>query len=235
MNLKIAVLEDKESDYLMLESALIQWSENTGNRMEIRWYQTGNEMMRAFGQDDFDILFSDIELEENGNDTGLTFCGRLREQGYSGEIIFLTAFREYVFQGYDVRAFHYLLKPITQETLRGCMDKYLAIHADDFYYFHKENDIIKIRYCDIIFIHKEKHDAVIQLKNLAYAERVSLGEMEKRLPPQFVRCHRSYIINIIYVDSIIGNLIYMANGTKIVASRNHLPTVRRELLAFAQN
>ena len=43
-------------------------------------------------RDGFDILFSDIELEEN--ETGLTFCGRLRELGYSGEIIFLTAFRD---------------------------------------------------------------------------------------------------------------------------------------------
>lgn len=45
------------------------------------------------------------------------------------------------------------------------------------------------------------------MKNMAYAERVSLGEMEKRLPPQFVRCHKSYIINIVYVDSIVGSLI----------------------------
>lgn len=178
------------------------------------------------------FCFQILKLEEN--ETGLTFCGRLRELGYSGEIIFLTAFREYVFRGYDVRALHYLLKPITQETLSGCMDKYLTIHAGDFYYFHKENDIVKIRYYDMILIRKEKHDAVIQMKNMAYAERVSLGEMEKRLPPQFVRCHKSYIINIMYVDSIVGSLIYMADGTQIVAGRKYLADVRKELLAFAQ-
>lgn len=148
MNLKIAVLEDKENDYRILESALKIWSEGSGNRIELFWYQTGNEMLKSFEQDGFDILFSDIELEEN--ETGLTFCGRLRELGYSGEIIFLTAFREYVFRGYDVRALHYLLKPITQENLSVCMDKYLTIHAGDFYYFHKENDIVKIRYYDMI-------------------------------------------------------------------------------------
>ena len=102
MNLKIAVLEDKENDYRILESALKIWSEGSGNRIELFWYQTGNEMLKSFEQDGFDILFSDIELEEN--ETGLTFCGRLRELGYSGEIIFLTAFREYVFRGYDVTA-----------------------------------------------------------------------------------------------------------------------------------
>ena len=76
MNLKIAVLEDKENDYRILESALKIWSEGSGNRIELFWYQTGNEMIMSFGQDGFDILFSDIELEEN--ETGLTFCGRLR-------------------------------------------------------------------------------------------------------------------------------------------------------------
>ena len=65
------------------------------------------------------------------------------------------------------------------------------------------------------------------MKNMAYAERVSLGEMEKRLPSQFVRCHKSYIINIVYV-------IYMADGTRIVAGRKYLADVRKELLAFAQ-
>ena len=46
------------------------------------------------------------------------------------------------------------------------------------------------------------------MKNMAYAERVSLGGMEKRLPPQFVRCHKSYIINIVYVDSIVGRFTW---------------------------
>ena len=67
MNLKIAVLEDKENDYRILESALKIWSEGSGNRIELFWYQTGNEMLKSFEQDGFDILFSDIELEENGD------------------------------------------------------------------------------------------------------------------------------------------------------------------------
>ena len=46
MNLKIAVLEDKENDYRILESALKIWSEGSGNRIELFWYQTGNEKNR---------------------------------------------------------------------------------------------------------------------------------------------------------------------------------------------
>jgi DNA-binding LytR/AlgR family response regulator len=79
-----------------------------------------------------------------------------------------------------------------------------------------------------------RHKIRSPMKNMAYAESVSLGEMEKRLPPQFVRCHKLYIINIVYVDSIVGSLIYMADGTRIVAGRKYLADVRKELLAFAQ-
>lgn len=50
MNLKIAVLEDKENDYRILESALKIWSEGSGNRIELFWYQTGNEMLKSFEQ-----------------------------------------------------------------------------------------------------------------------------------------------------------------------------------------
>ena len=69
MNLKIAVLEDKENDYRILESALKIWSEGSGNRIELFWYQTGNEMLKSFEQDGFDILFSDIELRRKRNRT----------------------------------------------------------------------------------------------------------------------------------------------------------------------
>lgn len=90
MNLKIAVLEDKENDYRILESALKIWSEGSGNRIELFWYQTGNEMIKSFEQDGFDILFSDIELEEN--ETGLTFCGRLRNWDIPERLFFLPLF-----------------------------------------------------------------------------------------------------------------------------------------------
>ena len=79
-----------------------------------------------------------------------------------------------------------------------------------------------------------RHKIRSPMKNMAYAERVSLGEMEKRLPPQFVRCHKSYIINIVYVDSIVGSLIYMAiarDSAIIFAFRHHMsPIDTNELL-----
>ncbi len=54
---------------------------------------------------------------------GISIAKILRVNGYNGNIIFLTAFREYVFQGYEVHALNYLLKPITLDSLKPCMDE----------------------------------------------------------------------------------------------------------------
>ena len=79
----------------------------------------------------------------------------------------------------------------------------------------------------MILIRKEKHDAVIQMKKYGICgEGFPWGDGET-IAPQFVRCHKSYIINIMYVDSIVGSLIYMADGTQIVAGRKYLVDVRK--------
>ena len=66
MNLKIAVLEDKENDYRILESALKIWSEGSGNRIELFWYQTGNEMLKSFEQDGESVMMRMILPSEEG-------------------------------------------------------------------------------------------------------------------------------------------------------------------------
>ena len=76
-----------------------------------------------------DLFFSDIELNCNNSFTGIDACKQLRESGYTGIIIFLTAFKEYVFDGYDVQAFNYLLKPINYGTINNCLDKFNSLFS----------------------------------------------------------------------------------------------------------
>lgn len=234
MNIKIAILEDQKSDYLILSSTLKQWSNKTGNLVNLTWFQSGNEILNSFFSSPFDILFSDIELKSENHFTGIDVCGNLRDLGYSGEIIFLTAFSEYVFQGYNVRAFNYLMKPVEPSALALCLEKYLALHADNYYYLHKGKEISQIRYNDIISICKDGHDVIIQTSNRIYTQRVTLSEVEKRLPSHFLRCHKSCIINMMHVDSIVGNDIYLSNKKTQTVGRNFLSGIRKALIELSQ-
>ncbi len=83
---------------------------------------------------DCNLLFSDIRLAPSNivNENGISICMQLREKGFHGDIIFLTAFREYVFDGYQAQAINYLLKPISEEIVNNCMDKYITMHGFNF-------------------------------------------------------------------------------------------------------
>ena len=236
MNINIAILEDQPADYQLLISMLMKWGKETGNLIHTYYFNTGEKLFKSDVIDKCQIMFSDIQLNMNNNTsalTGIDTCIRLRENGYSGEIIFLTAFREYVFEGYNVLAFNYLLKPIEQKKLENCMNKYVSIHSSDYYYFHKEQQIIQIPYNDIITISKDGHDAIIQTNDSLYIERVSLIEIEKRLPAQFVRCHKSCIVNMLHIYSLSGNEIRLSNHKVQPVGRKYLPDIRSCLVKMS--
>ena len=119
MLLNIAILEDDPKQSKELYKLLTTWATCHGHVFHIYQYTNGPSLLRAITQQTFHACFLDIQLntEDQNAETGMETAVRLRKENYSGDLIFLTAFREYVFRGYDVRALHYLLKPITQETL----------------------------------------------------------------------------------------------------------------------
>lgn len=238
MNINIAILEDQLSDYNILTQAIKVWGEKTGNIVHLYHFPSGEILLDSDTIHNCHILFSDIQLNENNELhtlSGIETCIKLREKNYSGEIIFLTAFREYVFEGYNVLAFNYLLKPIQTQQLENCMDKYVSMHSLDFYYLHKEQQIIQIPYNDIISISKDSHDAVLQTTQGIYIERVSLTEIENRLPAQFVRCHKSCIINMLHVYSLVGNEIHLSNHTVQPIGRKFLSEIRNQLIKLSTN
>ena len=98
MNINIAILEDNRQDYETLRDNLLNWGTLSGNIINISWFISAKQIYEKFNIESFDILFCDIELKTSNCTTGMEICVNLRKNGYSGEIIFLTAFSEYVFE-----------------------------------------------------------------------------------------------------------------------------------------
>lgn len=234
MNFKIAILEDRKSEYESIARSIQKWAAEYGHTVSITWYSSGEKLLMDHTVMETQILFSDIELTPNQPDAennGLKTCFTLRERGYTGEIIFLTAFREYVFEGYHVQAFQYLVKPVAFETLVNCLCRYAALHGTQYFFYQTETEMIQIPYRDILSISKDGHDVIIQTTTALYTKRGSLQEIEADLPAQFVRCHRSCIVNMIHVKSVSGYELRLSTGLKQSIGRNYLSEIRH---AFAQ-
>ncbi len=234
MNLNITILEDNKQDYLLLSEEILHWAETEGHSANITWIDSYDTFNKLFLTIKCDIFFSDIELDCENSSSGLNACKKLRRFGYSGIIIFLTAFKEYVFEGYDVQAFNYLLKPISQKSLNNCLNKFVKLFSNDFYYHHKGNDVFKIPYCEIIYVEKKGHDSIIHTSSEIYVERLSLNEMFNRLPKFFIRSHKSYIVNINKIKSLKLNELFLVGDNTIPVGRSFLPDIKKKLLELVR-
>lgn len=233
MKIDIAILEDNDQDFSYLSSLLTAWSHRTDNTITITRFQNTN-IIRDFTINNYDLLFADIELKGAGPETGISICEKLRANGFNNEILFLTAFKEYVFDGYNVRALNYLVKPITTEKLSASMKRFLEFHTKNYYKLQDRSLLIQIKYNDILYITKEGNNTLIHTQNETYYERTSLSKIMDKLTHTFIQCHKSYIVNLSHVNSLSGSEILLTNGTKITVGRNHLTPVRNALLDYSK-
>lgn len=230
MHINIAILEDNHIDYNILKQQLLSWA-NNNHILNILWFNNSKSILEH--DINFDLLFADIELSKDPPSEGLLASQALRHKGYTGEIVFLTAFSEYVFEGYDVHAFNYLLKPVKDIKIKHLMDKYVIIHTKDYYYLQKNSDIIQIQYNDIVCINREKNNVVILTLKGTYYERISLSEIETKLPGSFIRCHKSSIVNIKHIMSIAGDILHLSNRLTQKVGRKYINSIKKALLDIA--
>lgn len=118
--IKIAVCEDEKETQLLIEDYLENILKDISIEYEIQKYISGEELLES-NLKDIDILLLDIKMEKlNGMDT----ARKIREVDDEMEIIFVTSLIDYVQEGYEVRAYRYLLKPIELEELKTCANLY---------------------------------------------------------------------------------------------------------------
>lgn len=180
-----------------------------------------------------DVIFFDIQLSDSEEPTGLILAQKLRSRGYVGHIIFLTSHAEFSFQGYDVQAFQFLVKPIISAKLIEIMDLLFSkIEAKRTFQF-LENNRKKIILTDMICyfasnkrkieIHTISHG---NLKKV-YSYLGKISDLEKRLfiYPFFVQAHRGHYVNVLHIQKIIALDMYMSNGDILPIAKKHYETV----------
>ena len=116
---KIAICDDEQPIREYLKSL----TEKCIPDSQVRLFGSGEALLRD--QTSFDVILLDVSLRgEDGNQTlnGMETARKIRETS-NAMIIFVTAFKEYVFEGYDVGAFHYLLKPVDEHKFAEVMQR----------------------------------------------------------------------------------------------------------------
>lgn len=230
MQLNIGIVEDDPHYANELSSLINRWEKQNYCQISLNTYG-GSRAFRKDMHNSFDLIFFDIQLKD-GN--GVELAKLLRENGYRGEIVFLTSFREYVFEGYNVHALNYLLKPASFESIKSCLDTAYATVNDENYIFRFRSNIVKIPYHNIIYFSSSNHHTEIFTEDQIYIQAEPLRNIIQHLPAQFVQCHRTTIINIQHVLQLSGKELTLSNHTVLPVSLTYIDVIRNAFVAQIQ-
>lgn len=164
-----------------------------------------------------DLLFLDIQMPDM---TGLELMNALPDPP---KVIFTTAYREFAVDGFDLNALDYLLKPISYERFLRAVQKTNQATpkstSEDYFFIKSDGVMVKIPFSEIFFIETAKDYVFIHTLQQRHMALVPLRQLEEKLPTkQFIRVHRSYLINLARVTKIEGNLLHLGTH-KVPISR----------------
>ena len=223
--IKIGICEDEKETQDLIESHLQNLLKN--REYEIEKYISGEELLQANFKD-IDILLLDIQMGKlNGMDT----ARKIREVDSKMEIIFITSLIDYVQEGYEVRAYRYLLKPIELEELKkhvlNCINE-IEKNKNHYILIKNKSNTYKIYSNEITYIEVQKKDMLIHTINKDFHVRYSLEKVEKDINlDKFVRCHKSFLVNLTYVENIKSNTAILESGEEVPISRYRYKRLRK--------
>jgi len=220
-------VENEELHAQSLQEFIHKWFQEQRGAYEISVFKSGEEIL-DFSNKDFDLVFMDILLD--GMD-GVETAHKLRELGFAGQIVFLTSFAEYVFEGYSVHALNYLLKPVDYAKVAKCIEYVVKTLDSGLYTFRHRDCIYRIPYSEIICFSSDNHYTQIITTRGNYRQLEPLRNIYSYLPDQFHYCHRTAIVNIEHVIMLNGRDLLLSNRMTIPVSLSYLQNIRQVLLS----
>ena len=180
------------------------------------------------------MLFLDILL---GGINGVELAKKLRGMKHTMQIVFTTDTEKYVFEGYNVSALNYLVKPIKYDKFCSIMNQAKKMIDNQKFYLCKTSDsIVKIPYEDIIVIEMDSHNAVITTKTGQYITRRTISDILDTLQDDvFLQCHKSRIVNIQHIFSISKKIIRLSNGLMVDGSSKYMKELNESFISYNKN
>lgn len=178
------------------------------------------ETLKALEENSVDLIFIDIQMPAL---TGLQFIASLENKPL---VIFITAYKQYALESYELSVVDYLVKPVSMERfIKACnraKEMYelkaskISTTADtprDYFFVNVDYQQVKIKFNDIKWLEGLRDYIKIHLKSATkpILIRSTLKTMEEQLPPsQFVRIHKSYLIAIESITAIRKNSVFLS-------------------------
>jgi DNA-binding LytR/AlgR family response regulator len=232
MKIHFAICDDNITEIEYLNRIVGKWARAGNIATVISTFESAESFLFHYADDkSFDILLLDIQMK---NMNGVELAKQIRLDNDSVQIIFITGFPDYMPEGYDVSALHYLMKPVSEQKLFEVLDKAMKRlgKSERTILLKAEGESVCIPMGSIMYIESFAHAVEITTIKEKIKAGMSISDLEKKLGDGFVRCHRSYIVGLKYIKRIRQNEVILDNDISIPLSRRVCTKVNQAFIRF---
>lgn len=229
MNCKIAICDDSSADRQYLSALAERWAADRGHALRTAFFSSAEEFLFHYAEEkDYDILLLDIEM---GAMDGVTMARNLRRDNETVQIIFVTGYSDYIAEGYDVAALHYLMKPVREDKLFAVLDRAAEKLArnEKVLNFDVGGEMVRVPVYQIRYAAVSGNYVTIHAAG-EITVKMTLGELEGQLDSHFYRAGRSILVNLTRISRVTKTEIRLSDGTAIPLPRGAYEGVNRAII-----
>lgn len=232
--LRIAICDDEKYDRDRIQALLLEYLETHNLNASIDLFSSGKEFLSE--RDNlvkYDIVFLDINMEEID---GIQTAQEMRSFQSDTCIVLVTAFINYVLEGYKVGAVRYIMKDALDVQIKECMDAIIQkMQFREITFPFLEGD--RTLYTDnILYVESRKHKCIfscMERENVTYQLYGKLDQIEIKLERYgFLRIHKSFLVNMKHVRTISNYLVTLDSGEELPVPRLRFRKVKEEFVAY---
>jgi len=229
---RVAIVDDSAKDAEFVQGILNSWSNQRRADIRGELFSSAESFLFRYAEDkSWDILLLDIEM---GAMDGVSLAKKIRQDNEAVQIVFITGFADYISEGYDVSALHYLMKPVKQDKLFAVLDRAVAAmrKTERVILLPVGGEMLRLPVGQVQYVEAFSHAVAIVTGTDTIQVKMPISEIEKMLGDGFIRSHRSYLVGLKHVARLSKTEVILDNGKTLPLSRSAVAPVHKAFISY---